>query len=188
MSELCTAFEAIGKDLEALRKRYDEVRRASAKGKVEDYALQGPKGRVRLSKLFGKKRDLLVIQNMGRKCPYCTMWADTFNGIAHHVEDRAALVVVSPDAPADQKAFAKKRGWRFAMASSKGSRFKTDLGFESATGEQTPGVSAFRLDDDGTIRNVANDVFGPGDLYCGAWHLFDLLEGGAGDWGPKFAY
>jgi len=71
--DLCKAFDGIGKELEALRKRYDEVRRASAKGRVEDYALAGPKGRVRLSKLFGKKRDLLVIQNMGRRCPYCTM-------------------------------------------------------------------------------------------------------------------
>ena len=87
-----------------------------------------------------------------------------------------------------QQAFRKKRGWPFEMVSSRGSRFKEDLGFASEDGSQSPGVSAFRRDKDGTIRNVANDVFGPGDLFCGAWHLFDLLEGGPGKWSPKFRY
>ena len=41
---------------------------------------------------------------MGRGCSYCTLWADGFNGLRHHFEDRAAFVVVSPDTPEQQKA------------------------------------------------------------------------------------
>ena len=48
---------------------------------VDDYELSGPAGKVRLSELFGDKNDLIVVHNMGKSCPYCTLWADGFNGV-----------------------------------------------------------------------------------------------------------
>ena len=41
---------------------------------VEDYAFVGP-GDVprKLSDLFGDKDDLVLIHNMGSRCPYCTL-------------------------------------------------------------------------------------------------------------------
>ena len=51
-----------------------------------------------------------------------------------------------------------------------------------------PGVSVLRKKEDGTMVRVSKDAFGPGDLYCGLWHLFDLLPDGPDDWGPLFDY
>ena len=51
-----------------------------------------------------------------------------------------------------------------------------------------PGVSVFRKKADGRIVRVAKDLFGPGDLYCGVWHLFDLLPDGPAGWDPLFEY
>lgn len=74
---------------------------------VNDYELLDSENqKVKLSKLFGKKNDLIIIHNMSKTCPYCTMWADGFNGLLPHLEDRATFVVSSPDEPAIQKEFA----------------------------------------------------------------------------------
>jgi predicted dithiol-disulfide oxidoreductase (DUF899 family) len=125
---------------------------------------------------------------MGRQCPYCTLWADGFNGLVDHLEDRTSFVVVSPDSPEIQKQFAKRRGWKFRMLSGHGSSFIKDMGFESPKRGFMPGVSVFRKDKDGRIFRVAVDQFGPGDDYCTIWHFFDLLPSGSKGWEPKFRY
>ena len=56
--------------------------------------------------LFGSMKDLFVIHNMGSGCPYCTLWADGYNGIYEHLTSRAAFVIASPDSPAAQQRFA----------------------------------------------------------------------------------
>ena len=40
------------------------------------------------------------------------------------------------------------------------------------------------------LERVGRDdnFFALGDAYCGAWHLYDLLEAGAAGWQPRFAY
>jgi hypothetical protein len=58
---------------------------------VQDYEFATPQGKARLSALFGDKDTLFVIHNMGITCPYCTMWADGFNGVFEHLRDRAAF-------------------------------------------------------------------------------------------------
>jgi predicted dithiol-disulfide oxidoreductase (DUF899 family) len=135
---------------------------------------------------------LILIHNMGSGCPYCTMWADEFNGVLHHLESRAAFVVVSPNHPKVQQDIAKKRGWRFWMYSAAGTTFIEDMGFgseqEHYDTHAMPGVSVFHKNADGSIVLVSRDFFGPGDLYCGVWHLFDLLCDGPGDWEPQFEY
>jgi predicted dithiol-disulfide oxidoreductase (DUF899 family) len=133
----------------------------------------------------------VLIHNMGARCPYCTLWADGFDGVVGHLEDRAAFVVCSPDAPAAQQAFASGRGWRFRMVSDTGGDFTRAMGYREERDGRTfhlPGVSAFHRDADGTIRRTGHAPFGPGDPFCGTWHLFALLEGGAGEWQPKFRY
>ena len=105
---------------------------------------------------------------------------------------QVVFVVVSPDSPAAQQDFAKKRGWQFIMYSAEGTTFTMDMGFQTEGGEFMsgfqPGVSVLHKNEDGTIVRVSKDAFGPGDLYCGVWHLFNLLPDGWGDWGPKFDY
>jgi predicted dithiol-disulfide oxidoreductase (DUF899 family) len=154
---------------------------------VEDYRLSTPDGEVRLSALFGDKADLLVIHNMGTSCPYCTLWADGFNGIYQHLADRAAFVVSSPDEPAVQQRFARSRGWCFRMVSHRNTSFAADMGYRSDNGGWLPGVSVFRRRDGHVVR-VSDTGMEPGDSLCALWHLLDLLPGGAGDWVPRFAY
>ena len=81
---------------------------------IDDYVFQrAGGGSMRLSELFGDKDTLFVIHNMGSGCPYCTLWADGFNGVYGHLSNRAAFVLTSPDAPDVQQRFAAGRGWRF---------------------------------------------------------------------------
>jgi hypothetical protein len=52
-------------------------------------------------------------------------------------------------------------------------------------GSSLPGVSALRRAVDGSLVPTGRAEFGPGDDFCAVWPLFDLLEGGAGDWAPQ---
>jgi predicted dithiol-disulfide oxidoreductase (DUF899 family) len=170
-----------------LRRRMREAQASVEPEPVRDYELAAPQGPVRLSQLFGARQDLFVIHNMGRSCPSCTLWADGFNGIYQHIADRAAFVVVSPDPPDVQTAFAAGRGWRFPIASHHGTSFAADMGYRSADGGWLPGVSVFRRDDARIVR-VADTGFDPSDDFCTLWRLFDLLPEGAAGWRVKFAY
>ena len=183
--------EAIGnleRQIADLKQQLTALRRQAEPETVEDYALTGPDGQsVRLSELFGDKRDLILIHNMGKGCSYCTMWADGFNGVLPHLEDRAAFVLVSPDAPDVQQEFARERGWTFPIYSAHGTRFIEEMGFRDEDG-WLPGVSTFRKTDGGGVQRVATTEFGPGDDFCAVWHFFDLLSGGAGGWEPRYSY
>lgn len=154
---------------------------------VKDYDFATVRGTVRLSELFADKDDLIVIHNMGSSCPYCTLWADGFNGVYHHLANRAAFVVASPDPPAAQKKLADSRGWRFPMVSHKDTTFAADMGYRSQEGGWLPGVSVFQRDR-GRLLRVADTGFSPGDDFCALWHILDLLPAGAGDWTPQFRY
>ena len=176
------------KELEEKKKKLNELKLKRPPEKIKDYRLKGAGDReVKLSELFGERDELILVHNMGRKCPYCTLWADGFNGIYKHIEDRAAFVVVSPDDPETQKTFASGRNWKFRLYSAQGSSFIKDMGFEGEKGDYWPGVSTFVKKDDKIFR-IAKDSFGPRDNYCSVWHLFDLLPQGAGVWQPKFEY
>ena len=191
-SELEREIACAQGELEAARRKLVKLRRKMPPEPVRDYELRNGDGPVRLSEMFGDKDDLILIHNMGTGCSNCAMWADEFNGVYQHLQSRAAFVVVSPDSPEVQEAFAGKRGWRFPMYSTEGTTFVEDMGFrweeEPFLSGYQPGVSAFRKNADGSIVRVAKDSFGPGDLYCGVWHLFDLLPEGAAGWDPLFAY
>ncbi len=186
--ELAAAYE----ELEKAQQKLAELRRRLPHEPVSDYQLQGADGPVSLSALFGEKEDLILVHNMGSGCSYCTMWADNFNGVAHHLQDRAAFALVSADSPSAQQEFARGRGWRFPIYSAAGSTFTAEMGFQSPAGGfmsgYQPGVSVFRKSDDGSITRVAKDHFGPGDPYCGAWHLFNLLPDGWNGWDPQLDY
>lgn len=144
-----------------------------------------------LADFFNGKEDLIVIHNMGKSCSYCTLWADGFNGFTHHLNDRAGFVLISPDTPDVQKEFAEERGWKFAVASASANSFIGDMGFSSEKDGKTyydPGYSTFRKNADGTITRVAFDYFGPGDMYCSPWYMFELLQDGTNNWAPKKSY
>lgn len=172
------------------KERLAELRRSLPPRTIADYELLGQGGRsVRLSDLFGDKSDLILIHNMGTGCTYCTLWADGLNGVLDHLQDRAAVALISPDAPNVQANFAASRGWQFPLVSASGSSINRDLGMVGSDGESAyPGVSTFRRDPDGSLHLIAQATFGPGDDFCSVWPLLDLLADGANGWEPKYRY
>ena len=159
----------------------------AASGEVQDYAFATLNGPALLSSLFGAKRDLFVIHNMGRGCNSCTMWADGFNGLYPHIADRASFVVSNAEAPQQQLEFATSRGWKFPMVSTQGTSFAADMGFTNAAGKPMPGVSAFQKQD-GKIVRVSASGFNDDDEFCPVWRFLDMLPEGPNDWRPKQSY
>jgi predicted dithiol-disulfide oxidoreductase (DUF899 family) len=191
MNDSATSDEIkrLEEEFQSARLKLLAAKRATPPELVEDYTLHGANAEpIRLSQLFGAKSELMLIHNMGKKCVYCTLWADGLNGFVKHLENRAAFVLTSPDEPNTQAAFARDRGWTFRMYSTANSSFTHDMGFEPEPGNFWPGVSFFRKDADGKIYRTARDMFGPGDIYCSVWHLLDLLPNGTNDWEPKYHY
>lgn len=172
-------------EISAKKKQLAEARMAVQPEAVGDHTFQSLAGPVSLAELFGDRDELLVVHNMGRTCPYCTLWADGLNGLHEHLENRAAFVVVSPDGPAEQKQFADSRGWRFRMVSDADKEFTRAMGY--LRGEDWwPGISGF-VKGDGLVLRTGTTTFGPGDDFCGIWPAMELLGGDRG-WEPKYRY
>jgi predicted dithiol-disulfide oxidoreductase (DUF899 family) len=175
------------REIAAIRQKMRAAQAGVEPQEVADYQLATLQGAVRLTELFAGKAHLILIHNMGTACPNCTLWADGLNGIYHHLADRAAVVVTSPDPPEVQQRFAQSRGWKFPMVSHQGTSFAADMGYRSESGGWLPGISVFKRDGKRILR-VSDATFEPGDDFCALWHILDLLPGGAGDWAPKFSY
>jgi predicted dithiol-disulfide oxidoreductase (DUF899 family) len=194
-ADTMAALKAKRDTLLTLHDEIRELQKTIEPQPVADYVFEGASGPVRLSELFGGKRDLFVIHNMGTSCRYCTMWADGFNGVYEHLADRAAFVLATPNTPEVQQQFAKSRGWRFPMVSHAGNSFAKDMGFRLEQGEETgentsrwaPGVSAFQLKE-GQVVRVSDAELGPSDDFCSVWHFLDTLPEGPNGWEPKFRY
>ncbi|WP_047983030.1 DUF899 family protein [Ornithinibacillus californiensis] len=184
-TKLLVEIEELEKEIHEKKNKLMELRKSVPRNEVNNYVfLDSSNKEVSLLELFGDKDELIIIQNMGKSCSYCTMWADGFNGVYHHIIEKATFVVASPDSPEAMDAFAAERRWQFPMVSTAGTSFKTELGFEK-DGFQHPGVSTFQRDDQGRIFHVADAPFGPGDEFCSVWYLFDLLPSGQKGYQPK---
>ena len=161
----------------------NKLRAASEPRKVPSYTFATQTGDVTLRGLFGDHDKLLVIHNMGQGCRYCTLWADGFNGILHHLESAMAVVLVSKDAPDMQRRFANSRGWRFRLASHGGGAYMTEQ-VPYGNGNM-PGAVVYERKGDTVFRKNAC-AFGPGDIYCAMWSFLGLA--GIEEWTPQFSY
>lgn len=189
MKETASELVQAEKELLELRRKLISLRKNQPPQSVEDYILADTDGtEVPLSSLFGNSQDLILIHNMGQSCPYCTLWADGFNGVYQHLQDRAALALVSPDSPEEVKQFSQERNWKFRVLSNNGGPFTAAMGYEDEKGNPHPGMSTFRRDNGGSIMRISHAPFGPGDEFCAVWHMFDLLKDGPADWQPRFSY
>lgn len=181
-------IDKLQKEIIEKKKKLTELKKSLPEQKVKNYQFLTPdQQKVSLLDLFQDKEELIVIHNMGKSCPYCTMWADGFNGVYEHLIQKAAFVLSSPDSPEVIKEFATSRGWKFPIVSTRKTSFKQDLGFEK-DGTYVPGVSTFRKDREGNIYHHAKARFGPWDDYNIVWDLFDLLPSGSEDFVPKTNY
>lgn len=191
------------KEPSTLHEIEDEIVRLQAKLRLlkkeetseieQPYLFSDSSGDVSIDDLFEEKDDLIIIQNMGRDCPYCTIYADGINGVLHHLEDRCAVALLSPDPVSIQTEFAATRGWRFRLISSAehGDGYSKDMGHWGSTDESEqgvwPGFSAFHRHNN-VISRTGHSSFCPGDEYCVAFPMMQMLKDSLDGWGPKFAY
>jgi predicted dithiol-disulfide oxidoreductase (DUF899 family) len=142
----------------------------------EDYVFHGvgPDGAptdVRMSELFARNKDSLVIYNFmfprdpgddrpgptsGRTaslplpegpCPSCTALLDQLDGAAEHVRQHLNFAVVAKASLERVLTFAEERGWRrLNLLSSAANNFKRDYLGETAEGDQRPMLNVFHRD------------------------------------------
>ena len=117
MNENLERAEALHVEIQKLTTELKGLLKAEAEVDVGGYTFSSTGGDVSLLDLFGEKDDLIVIHNMGKRCVYCTTYADGINGVLHHLENRCAVALLSPDPVSEQKDFAFSRAWKFRMIS-----------------------------------------------------------------------
>lgn len=144
----------------------------------QDYEFTSLDGnKVKLSEMFDDKKNLFVIHNMGKGCSYCTMWADGINGMYKYLQGRgkSGFAFIAGDDLETHREFKNSRGWTFPSYSAKENNFTKEMGFQSEKGGFMPGVSVFEKTNDGKIRRINKEWFGPTDAYCPVWHFLELL-------------
>lgn len=157
---------------------------------IQDYIFLGSEEEtILLSELFGDKEELIVVFYMGYQCKYCTLWADGYNGLHEHLNDRAAFAVVSHETPLFQKELRQERKWHFPMYSRMNNSFAEDLGFTNKDEENRPlpGIASF-LKKEGEIYLHHQTYFGPGDNFCIQWDILNILPKGLNNWSPDYYY
>jgi predicted dithiol-disulfide oxidoreductase (DUF899 family) len=163
-----------------------ELRRTVTPVPVKNYEFKAMESVTTLRALFGDKTKLFLIHNMGQACRYCTLWADGINAFLPHLESEAAVVLVSKVPPDVQRTFANFRGWSFRLASHGGDGYMREQSVLE-TQPDMPGMVCYQREGD-NIFKLNGAIFGPGDLYCSAWHLFSLAGIGEKEWHPQYAY
>ena len=153
---------------------------------VNNYEFNDLNGSVDLLTLFGEKKTLFAIHNMGQGCRYCTLWADGLNGFLPHLEDEFAVVMLSKDSPEVQRKMALSRQWRFRMASHGGGKYIQEQTVMPGQNNM-PGIVCYQRIEDAIFRKNAS-IFGPGDLYCPQWHILSLAGVSADDWTAQYNY
>jgi len=93
------------KQFTQLREKLAQQRRRLPWVKVEqEYLFDGPDGRETLSDLFGKNSQLVVYHFMfgpdwEEGCSHCSFWADHYDGMIAHLNQRDVSFVVASRAP-----------------------------------------------------------------------------------------
>ena len=191
------------KEFTRLRDELSESRRQLPWVKIDKpYVFDGPNGKEALRDLFVGRRQLIVQHFMfapdwDAGCKSCSFWADNFNGITAHLNQRDVTFVAISRAPLETlEAFERRMGWSFKWLSSLGSDFNFDFAVsatpdEMSSGQVTynyvtrkpfsaemPGLSVFYRDDDGTIYHTYSCYARGLDMLNTAYHLLDLVPKG----------
>ncbi|MBW2397028.1 MAG: DUF899 family protein [Deltaproteobacteria bacterium] len=163
---------------------------------------EGKRVPVKLSELFvDPTKPLILMQFMfgksqAKPCPVCTLWADGYDGVVPHLQQRANFAVLVAGDVGEFSDYARGRGWHnLRLISAAGSGLKAELGFETPEGGQLPGVSIYTRGTDGALHHFYSQCallgeagFRGMDLLSPAWHFFDLLPEGRGDFMPRNSY
>jgi predicted dithiol-disulfide oxidoreductase (DUF899 family) len=169
----------------------------------KEYVFEGQNGKQTLSELFDGRSQLLVYHFMfdpswKAGCPSCSFWADNFNGIIVHLNQRDVTMIAVSRAPYSNLAeYQKRMGWDFKWFSS----YDTDFNFDhhvSFTQEELAkneafynytvyrpsssaehvGVSVFFKDPAGRVFHTYSTYARGVDMLNVAYHYLDLVPKG----------
>ena len=178
---------------------------------VKEYVFDSPSGKETLSDLFAGRSQLVVYHFMYGPdwevgCKSCSFWADNFNGVIVHLENRdVSLVAVSRAPLAKLRDFRERMGWEFKWVSSCGNDFNRDFHVsfspeELAKGsvyynyemnkfpsDEAPGISVFCKDDKGEVFHTYSCYARGLDMLNGAYHYLDLVPKGRDEQGLSYS-
>ena len=177
---------------------------------TKQYVFDGPEGKQTLGQLFNNHSQLIVYHFMfgpdwEAGCKSCSFWADNFNGIVPHLNQRDVTFVAISHAPlAKLQAFAARLGWSFKWLSSSGGDFNYDYNVsftpeELACGSaiynyaanklnmpELPGISVFYKDADGKVFHTYSCYARGSDMLNTAYHYLDLVPKGRDEAGLPY--
>ena len=205
------ALLAREKEFTRLRDQLSRQRRELPWVRVDkDYVFEGANGKQTLSELFAGRQQLIVYHLMfdpswEEACSRCSFWADNFNGVLVHLNQRDVTLVAISRAPFEKlAAFQKRMGWNFNWVSSFGNDFNYDY-YVSFTPEELeqgeiiynyapiktsmterPGISVFYKDQAGRIFHTYSCYSRGLDMLNVAYHYLDLTPKGRDEEGLPF--
>jgi predicted dithiol-disulfide oxidoreductase (DUF899 family) len=193
-----TRFLAKEKSFTQLREELSRERRELPWERVDkNYVFDGKGGRETLADLFGERSQLIVYHFMYEPdwdigCKSCSFWADNFNGIIAHLNQRDVAFVATSRAPMEKlQAQAKRFGWTFKWLSCVGDDFNRDYnvwfapetlardeaaynyGSDKVTSPSWPGISAF-FKDDGHVFHTYSTYARGLDMFNTAYQYLDI--------------
>jgi predicted dithiol-disulfide oxidoreductase (DUF899 family) len=176
----------------------------------KEYLFEGPKGKETLSELFDGRSQLIVYHFMFHPswdagCSSCSFWADNFNGIIVHLNERDVTMIAVSRAPYNKlAAYEKRLGWNFKWVSSYNTDFNFDYNISFRPEEiakkegmynftiQDPhspereGVSVFYKDPEGLIFHTYSAYARGIDMLNVAYHYLDLVPKGRDEASKEF--
>lgn len=198
------------KQLTRLGDELSELRRALPWVRVDkQYVFDTLEGPQSLAQLFAGRSQLLVYHFMFSPkweagCKNCSFWADQFDGVRIHLQQRDITLLAASRAPLPQlEAYRKRLGWYFKWVSSWGSDFNYDyhVSFtpeQAAAGEafynyrvghppaeESPGLSVFYQDTQGQVFHTYSCYARGLEAINAAYHLMDLAPNGRHEDGPR---
>jgi predicted dithiol-disulfide oxidoreductase (DUF899 family) len=143
-----TDFLAKEKEFTQLRDELSRRRRELPWEEVtKDYIFEGPHGKHSLADLFEGRSQLIVYHFMfgpdwESGCPHCSFWADNFNPIVVHLNQRDVTMLAISRAPLKKiEAYKKRMGWSFKWLSSN----RTDFNFDFQASFKPEDISAGKV-------------------------------------------
>ncbi len=191
------------KEFTRLRDKLNEERRNLPWEVVtKEYFFEGPKGKQSLSELFDGRSQLIVYHFMfdphwEAGCQHCSFWADNFNSIIVHLNQRDVTMIAVSHAPYSKLAtYEKRMGWNFKWVSSLGTDFNFDYHVSFTLDklakkkalynftEQDPlmsereGASVFYKDASGKVFHTYSTYARGIDMMNVAYHYLDIVPKG----------
>jgi predicted dithiol-disulfide oxidoreductase (DUF899 family) len=168
----------------------------------KEYVFEGSNGKETLSELFDGRSQLIVYHfmfdpNWDAGCPSCSFWADNFNGIIVHLNQRDVTMIAVSRAPYNKlAAYEKRMSWNFKWVSSCDTdfNFDYDVSFRPEEIAKKEGMYNFTIQDplsperEGVsvfYKDAADRIFHTYSAYARgidmlnvAYHYLDLVPKG----------